>query len=260
MLNKKEYVQISNTSLNKNYQLKSVYSTPYLTNTSLLNRKSYNSILSYDNLNENNYNIQSHKNFYREENRLNSSMNKRQIENRRYSIDDDNKKGNNSSLNNNLENSIQFNNIQNKVDYYLNSLYRHNFAEELISGTATAHLINKDKPLYDELFKKKNKNNPYLSAELNFKKISSKKRKKALNSDKSNDVNIKTDNRSDYNKNNNNNNLKVQRKNVLKKNKNMKNRANTDIKTINSDNKNSKILQNQNNNYTKILAKKYIFK
>ena len=105
-----------------------------------------------------------------------------------------------------------------------------------------------------------NKNNPYLSAELNFKKISSKKRKKALNSDKSNDVNIKTDNRSDYNKNNNNNNLKVQRKNVLKKNKNMKNRANTDIKTINSDNKNSKILQNQNNNYTKILAKKYIFK
>ena len=107
---------------------------PYLTNSSYINCKSYNSVLSSDNIKENN-NI-----------RLS----------RRYSIDDDNKKGNNSSLNN-LENSIQFNNIQNKVDHYLNSLYRHNFAEEIISGTPSIHLINKDKSLYRELFPKNNK-------------------------------------------------------------------------------------------------------
>ena len=264
LLNKKEYVQISNTSINKNYQMKSVYSMPYLTNTSFINRKSYDSILSSDNIYHNNYYVQGHNNFYREENRLNNSMNKRQIENRRYSIDDDTKKGNNSSLYNNLENSIQFKNIQNKVDYYLNSLYKHNFSEELISGTATAHLINKDKSLYDELFKKKSKNLPHLRTELNFKKISNKRPKKKLNIENSNDLNIITDNQSDYNSHKNkkkdNNGLKVKRKNVLKKNKNMQMRVNTNAKIINSDNKNPKASQNQNNIRSKILAKKYIFK
>ena len=134
LLNKKEYDKVSVSTTNKTHQMKSIYSMPYLTNSSYINCKSYNSVLSSDNIKENN-NI-----------RLS----------RRYSIDDDNKKGNNSSLNN-LENSIQFNNIQNKVDHYLNSLYRHNFAEEIISGTPSIHLINKDKSLYRELFPKNNK-------------------------------------------------------------------------------------------------------
>ena len=256
LLNKKEYTQISNSTINKNYQMKSVYSMPYLTNNSFINKKDYYSVLSSDNIKENNY-----YNLYRESNRLNNSMNKRQRENRRYSIDDDTKRGNNSSLNNNVENSTQFNNIQNKVDYYLNSLYKHNFAEEVISGTSSVHLLNKDKPLYDELFKKKNKNFPHLSTEINFRKISNQK-KKVLNVDFNNDKNIKTDNQSDNNRNKKGNNgLKVQRKNVLKKNKNLQIKENTNIKLFNSENKNSKISQNINtNSRSKVLTKKFIFK
>ena len=256
LLNKKEYTQIPNSTINKNYQMKSVYSMPYLTNNSFINKKDYYSVLSSDNIKENNY-----YNLYRESNRLNNSMNKRQRENRRYSIDDDTKRGNNSSLNNNVENSTQFNNIQNKVDYYLNSLYKHNFAEEVISGTSSVHLLNKDKPLYDELFKKKNKNFPHLSTEINFRKISNQK-KKILNVDFNNDKNIKTDNQSDNNRNKKGNNgLKVQRKNVLKKNKNLQIKENTNIKLFNSENKNSKISQNINtNSRSKVLTKKFIFK
>ena len=256
LLNKKEYIQIPNSTINKNYQMKSVYSMPYLTNNSFINKKDYYSVLSSDNIKENNY-----YNLYRESNRLNNSMNKRQRENRRYSIDDDTKRGNNSSLNNNVENSTQFNNIQNKVDYYLNSLYKHNFAEEVISGTSSVHLLNKDKPLYDELFKKKNKNFPHLSTEINFRKISNQK-KKILNVDFNNDKNIKTDNQSDNNRNKKGNNgLKVQRKNVLKKNKNLQIKENTNIKLFNSENKNSKISQNINtNSRSKVLTKKFIFK
>lgn len=256
LLYKKEYTQIPNSTINKNYQMKSVYSMPYLTNNSFINKKDYYSVLSSDNIKENNY-----YNLYRESNRLNNSMNKRQRENRRYSIDDDTKRGNNSSLNNNVENSTQFNNIQNKVDYYLNSLYKHNFAEEVISGTSSVHLLNKDKPLYDELFKKKNKNFPHLSTEINFRKISNQK-KKVLNVDFNNDKNIKTDNQSDNNRNKKGNNgLKVQRKNVLKKNKNLQIKENTNIKLFNSENKNSKISQNINtNSRSKVLTKKFIFK
>ena len=256
LLNKKEYTQIPNSTINKNYQMKSVYSMPYLINNSFINKKDYYSLLSSDNIKENNYN-----NLFRESNRLNNSMNKRQRENRRYSIDDDTKRGNNSSLNNNIDNSTQFNNIQNKVDYYLNSLYKHNFAEEVISGTSSVHLLNKDKPLYDELFKKKNKNFPHLSTEINFRKISNQK-KKVLNVDYNNDKNMKTDNQSDNNTNKKfNNGLKVQRKNVLIKNKNLQIKENTNIKLINSENKNSKISQNINNNsQSKVLTKKFIFK
>ena len=256
LLNKKEYIQIPNSTINKNYQMKSVYSMPYLTNNSFINKKDYYSVLSSDNIKENNY-----YNLYRESNRLNNSMNKRQRENRRYSIDDDTKRGNNSSLNNNVENSTQFNNIQNKVDYYLNSLYKHNFAEEVISGTSSVHLLNKDKPLYDELFKKKNKNFPHLSTEINFRKISNQK-KKVLNVDFNNDKNIKTDNQTDnYRNKKGNNGLKVQRKNVLKKNKNLQIKENTNIKLFNSENKNSKISQNINtNSRSKVLTKKFIFK
>ena len=248
LLNKNDYININPTSnSNKNYHMKSVYSMPYLTNISFINRQSYNSVLSSDNLYENN--------------RLNNSLNKRQFEKRRYSIDDDNKKGNNSSLNNNLENSLQFNNIQNKVDHYLNSLYRHNFAEESIAGTTSIHLLNKDKPLYEELFPKKNKNYPYIKTEFNFKKIpNNKNRKKIGNGDNKNNINIRTDNQSDYNNKKNNNILKVQRKNVLKKNRNLQIKANEGNKIFNSDSKNLKFPQNRINNPSKLVINKFIAK
>ena len=270
LLNKKEYNKINITDTNKAYQMKSVYSMPYLTNGSFINCKSYNSILSADTINENNnnynnyYNVQSHKNLFN--NNRTSSLKKRQIENRRYSIDDDTKKGNNSSLNN-IENSIQFNNIQNKVDYYLNSLYKHNFAEDIISGTSSIHLLNKDKPLYEELFPRKNKNYPYLKTEFNFKKISSQKAKKKLvNVDNNKDINIKTDSQNDNDKDRkiqkNINYLKVQRKNNNNNNKkkNLQIRANTNVKLINSDYKNLTNSQNKINNKSKFVMNKFIFK
>ena len=140
--------------------MKSIYSMPYLTNSSFINCKSYNSVLSSDNIKENN------------------NINNIRL-NRRYSIGDDNKKGNNTSMNNNLENWVQNNNIQNKVDYYLNSLYKHNFAEEIISGIPSIHLINKNKSLYRELFpKKNNKNQYYINTEANYKKIPNVKKPK----------------------------------------------------------------------------------
>ena len=227
LLNKKEYDKISVTSTDKTHQMKSIYSMPYLTNASYINCKSYNSVLSSDNIKENN-NI-----------RLS----------RRYSIDDDNKKGNNSSLNN-LENSIQFNNIQNKVDHYLNSLYRHNFAEEIISGTPSIHLINKDKSLYRELFPKNNKNQYYTNTETNYKKIPNvRKSKKLSNEDNAN--NTKEKNKTMKN----NNFLKVQRKNINEKNKNLQIRTNTNSKLINSDSKNIK-----NNNYSRFSNNKLVWK
>ena len=227
LLNKKEYDQISVSTTNKTHQMKSIYSMPYLTNSSYINCKSYNSVLSSDNIKENN-NI-----------RLS----------RRYSIDDDNKKGNNSSLNN-LENSIQFNNIQNKVDHYLNSLYRHNFAEEIISGTPSIHLINKDKSLYRELFPKNNKNQYYTNTETNYKKIPNVRKSKKL-SNEDNTHNTKEKNKTMKN----NNFLKVQRKNINEKNKNLQIRTNTNSKLINSDSKNIK-----NNNYSRFSNNKLVWK
>ena len=253
LLNKKDYINITNNvNSNKNYQIKSLYSMPYFSNSSFLNCKSYNSILSTDNLTENN-------------NRLNNSLNKRKIDKRRYSIDDDTKIKNNSSINNNLENSNQINNIQNKIDHYLNSLYRHNFSEENISGTTSIHLLTKDKPLYEELFSKKNKNYPHLKTEYNFRKISNKKnRKKLMSEDRNNDTNIKTDNQNDYNKNikikKNNNFLKVQRKNNINKNKNCQNRANTNIKLVNSDSKLLKNMENQIQIRSRFLPNKFKIK
>ena len=227
LLNKKEYDKVSVSTTNKTHQMKSIYSMPYLTNSSYINCLSYNSVLSSDNIKENN-NI-----------RLS----------RRYSIDDDNKRGNNSSLNN-LQNSIQFNNIQNKVDHYLNSLYRHNFAEEIISGTPSIHLINKDKSLYRELFPKNNKNQYYTNTETNYKKIPNVRKSKKL----SNEDN--TNNTKEKNKTIKNNNfLKVQRKNINEKNKNLQIRTNTNSKLINSDSKNIK-----NNNYSRFSNNKLVWK
>ena len=228
--NKKEYDKISVTTMDKTHQMKSIYSMPYLTNSSYINCKSYNSVLSCDNIKENN-----------------NSNNIRL--NRRYSIDDDNKKGNNTSMNNNMENSVQINNIQNKVDYYLNSLYKHNFAEDIISGTASIHLINKDKSLYRELFPNKNKNQYYINTETNYKKIPNVRKSKKI----SNDDNTNNKEKNKIMKNNNH--LKVQRKIINEKNKNLQIRTNTNSKIINSDSKNLK-----NNNHSRFSINKFIWK
>ena len=245
LLNKKEYTQINNSNIKKYYIMKNVYSTPYLTNLSLANRTSYNSIFSYDNFKENN-----------------NSMNRRQIENRRYSIDDDTRRGNNNSLNNNMENS---NNIGNKIDHYLNSLYRHNFSEDIISGNSIMHNLNTDQPLYEELFSRKNRNNPLINSDYNYKKISIRKNKKKIfnSNDYSSDNNLKTENQKEVDNNKNikktNNALKVQRKNIPKKSKKLQIRANTNIKFANSDNKTSKSLQYKNSKQ-KFSINKFIFK
>ena len=58
-------------------------------------------------------------------------------------------------------------------------MYKHNFAEEIISGIPSIHLINKNKSLYRELFpKKNNKNQYYINTEANYKKIPNVKKPK----------------------------------------------------------------------------------
>ena len=216
LLNKNDYIDIINnntTNVKKNYQGKTNYSVNGLKNSSYFNSKSYNSFLSStEKINNENSNY--NQLYY---NRNNNSINKKQIEKRRYSIDDDFKKGNNSSSSH-LETSLQFN-IQNKVDYYLNSLYKHNFAEECISGTTSIHLLNKNQNLYDELFTNKNNRNKSLShinTDSNFRKVSYQKNRQNLyNSDDYNDTsNNNKYNVSDirYTKNNNSNYLKVHKK------------------------------------------------
>ena len=215
LLNKNDftnYNQNNVSNLNKNYQSNNIYSANYLKNNSYLNSKSYNSFLSStEKLNKENSNY--NQLYY---NKNNNSMNRKQIEKRRYSIDDDFKKGNNSSYSH-LENSLQFN-IQNKIDHYLNSIYKHNFSEECITGTASVHLLNKNYSIYDELFSNKNSKNKSLShinTDFNFRKISNQKNKKNyLINDDENDGNMSNkNNKSHFDKNQGSNNyLKVQRK------------------------------------------------
>ena len=214
LANKNDYTSnFSNITQSKT--LKSCFSNPYLSNNQLLNCKSYNSILSAETVNENN-NISSYKNL--ENNRLNHSINKRPIEIRRYSIDDDTKKVNENSVNN-LENSIQFN-MNNKVEHYLNALYKHNFAEECATGIPSNHLLNKEQSLYDELFSKKKKNFPYLKTDINFHKINNNKNDK-------------------MGYRNNNYDAKLQKNNYMNKIKKGSAIENRDIKLPNSDMKSS---------------------
>ena len=114
------------------------------------------------------------------------------------SKDDDTKKVNENSVNN-LENSIQFN-MNNKVEHYLNALYKHNFAEECATGIPSNHLLNKEQSLYDELFSKKKKNFPYLKTDINFHKINNlkKKKKKWSREVVNNNDNNKNDKRFNY--------------------------------------------------------------
>ena len=175
LLNKNEYTNISNNINSKLSSQRNIFSSNTLNNASYINNKSYNSFFSAgDTINyDNNYNY----NLYNIKN-INNSKDKNPKEKRRYSIDDDFKKGNNTSIYQ-AETSNQIN-VQNKINYYLNSLYKHNFAEECAAGTTSSHLLNKNQSIYDELFSNKNNRNknkviPHLNTDINYKKISSSK-------------------------------------------------------------------------------------
>jgi hypothetical protein len=258
LLNKNDYINmIDNNNPGKkiNYQKANYYSINSLKNTSYLNSKTYNSFLSTEKFcNErNNYNQLYH-------NRNNNSINNKQIEKRRYSIDDDCKKGNLSSSSH-LENSLQFN-IQNKIDYYLNSLYKHNFSEECISGTTSIHLLNnKNQNIYDELFSSKSKNNKnkrlsHMNTDANFRKVSLQKNKLDYNSDDNNDLSCNNKYNISENgaiKNKNTNYLKVRKK---EKNNNMKYNLKTECyrKKNSGSQSSSKINNNSNTKNTKYMS------
>ena len=246
LLNKNDFNASNNNNnvsgMGKNYQSNNIYSINGLKNNSYLNSKSYNSFLSSTeklNRESSNYN-QLYYNYY---NKNNNSMNRNQIEKRRYSIDDDFKKCNSSSCSH-LENSLQFN-IQNKIDHYLNSLYKHNFSEECIAGTASAHLLNKNNSIYDELFSNKNRNKSlsHVNTDFNYRKISNQKNRKNLliNDDENTDGNYRNKNNKSQNKigknQTNSNYLKVHRKGIIKNGKPKTNEYNK--KKINSGSKSS---------------------
>ena len=223
LLNKNEYINVNdnnNANTNKNLKGNITYSINGLKNNSFLNSKSYNSFLSSTEKlnNESNYN-QLYYNRYNNNSNNNNSANRKQIDKRRYSIDDDFRKQNNSSYSH-LDNSLQFN-IQNKIDYYLNSLYKHNFSEECATGTSSFYLLNKNQSIYDELFSNKNnryKSLPHKNTDHNLKKDSNQKDRQNLyvNKDKDNydSDNNKKNNKilNNMNKNQTNNYLKVNRR------------------------------------------------
>jgi hypothetical protein len=225
LLTRNDYININNnksSNLSGNNNQSNYYSINGLKNTSYFNSKSYNSFYSSTDKvnNESNYN-QLYYNYYNRNN--NNSTTRKQIEKRRYSIDDDCKKANNSSSYSHLETSLQFN-IQNKIDYYLNSLYKHNFSEECATGTSSVHLLNKNQSIYDELFS--NKNNRFkslspINTDINFKKVSQQKDRKNLYNNNDNESKIK--NRNHNMQKNQSNYLKVHRRgNIDKSNSKLK--------------------------------------
>ena len=202
LLSKNDYVSLptnQSNNLYRNYKSKNILSSNGLSNTSILNTmnniSTHNSFfplgdtINYDN---NNYNTR-------------YSVGKNINYQRRYSIDDDVKKGNNATS---PSESSRIMNLQNKIDYYLKTLYKHNFAEECAAGTASVHLLNKEQNLYDELFSNrnsmtssKNKVLKPINTNINYIKISTNKlrtnsKKKNFNSneDKSKKIKIKVSN------------------------------------------------------------------
>ena len=224
LLNKNDYININdNNNTSNNFKGKNAYSINGLKNNSYLNSKSYNSFLSSTEKLNNESSNYNHLYYYKNNN---NSANRKQIEKRRYSIDDDCRKPNNSSYSH-LENSLQFN-IQNKIDYYLNSLYKHNFSEECATGTSSVYLLNKNQSIYDELFSNKNnrhKSLPHVNTDHNIKKVSYKKDKQNLyiNNDDSDRNKINNKNLNNMHKNQTNNYLKVHRKGNIKNNNPKKN-------------------------------------
>ena len=223
-MNKNDYININdNNNTSNNFKGKNAYSVNGLKNNSYLNSKSYNSFLSSTEKLNNESSNYNHLYYYKNNN---NSANRKQIEKRRYSIDDDCRKPNNSSYSH-LENSLQFN-IQNKIDYYLNSLYKHNFSEECATGTSSVYLLNKNQSIYDELFSNKNnrhKSLPHVNTDHNIKKVSYKKDRQNfyINNDDSDRNKINNKNINNMHKNQTNNYLKVHRKGNIKNNNPKKN-------------------------------------
>ena len=169
---------LNNQNLNTQriFQQNDIYSYA-LSNTSFLNNKSYNSLFTPGETINNETNNINYNHKYKLKN-INNSIVKSPTEKRRYSIDDEYRKGN-SSLSP-LETSRQMN-VNNKINYYLNSLYKHNFSEECIAGTASIHLLNKNQSIYDELFVNKNRSKnkviQQLNTDINYTKIVNNKAK-----------------------------------------------------------------------------------
>jgi len=196
LLNKSDYVNIPTNQTNnlfRNYKSKNILSSNGLSSTSILNTmnniSTHNSFfplgdtINYD---SNNYNTR-------------YSISKNITDQRRYSIDDDVKKVNNAISPNE---SSRIMNLQNKIDFYLKSLYKHNFAEDCAAGTTSAHLLNKEQNLYDELFSNrnsrsnsKNKVLKHINTDVNYIKISTNKLRtnsKKKNLDSNEDKNKKS--------------------------------------------------------------------
>ena len=206
LLNKNDYFNLpinQNNNLYRNNKSINILSSNGLSNTSILNTMN---------------NISTHNSFFPlgdtinyEYNNYNTrySVGKNVNDQRRYSIDDDAKKGNNVTS---PSESSRIMNLQNKIDHYLKTLYKHNFAEECAAGTASVHLLNKEQNLYDELFSNKkskasNKNKAlnHINTDVNYIKISanklrtnSKKKNYNSNEDKSQKIKIKVNNSNNY--------------------------------------------------------------
>ena len=235
LLNKNDYVNIPTNQTNnlyRNYKSKNILSSNGLSKTSILNTMN---------------NISTHNSFFPlgdtinyEYNNCNTrySVGKNINDQRRYSIDDDVKKGNNAAS---PSESSRIMNLQNKIDYYLKSLYKHNFAEECAAGTASVHLLNKEQNLYDELFSNrnsrtssKNKVLKHINTDVNYIKIStnklrtnSKKKNYNSNEDKSKKIKIKVSNSNTYLIQNNLSNgfLKVNKKEEIHNTKSKTNKS-----------------------------------
>lgn len=193
-----------NSNIYRSNQIKNIYSIKGLNginNNSILNSNNNNISNSYFSSGDSIHNDNNRFGYNFKYRKINNSINKMPLDERRYSIDDDFRKGNNSSVSP-VETSKQVN-MQNKIDYYLNSLYKHHFAEECIAGTSSVHLLNKNQSIYDELFthkinSNKNKVLRHINTDINYIKISTSKsknnsRKKKLSN---NDANNANDNKS----------------------------------------------------------------
>jgi hypothetical protein len=153
LLNKNEYSKY--TSPSKVMQVNNIFSINTLSKTPFLSE-----------IKEVDYNRKS----------MNNSLTRKDHDKRRFSIDDEFKK---SSLNNTSTSFYGIskqNIIQNKINYYLNSLYKHNFADENVAGTTSTYLLNKNESIYDELFSNKSRKNkikdlPSFNVDENYKKL-----------------------------------------------------------------------------------------
>lgn len=106
------------------------------------------------------------------------------------------------NLNNSVEEDINFNNystiqmkpnnIDQKIDSYLNCLYRHNFVNDNIVGALGKYNLNKNQSFYEELFPSKSPNTIRVGTvnPNSYKKIE-KLIKKSINSESGNKITLK---------------------------------------------------------------------